>query len=330
MNVVKYIVAFNEANQTLEKFVKRKLESAPLSYIYKIFRKKDVKVNGKREGLKYKVEAGDEIIIYIPDDKFEQFKKDTPLAKDNNVKNWIVYEDDHIFVVNKPRGLLVQKDKSNSGSLDTMVVNYYLFKNPDVAGDSYLPSPCHRIDRNTSGLVIFAKTIEASQKLLEVFKEHTEIEKNYLALVKGVTKKADKIAAPLVKDMENGIVKVSFTSKQRKEAYTEYNLVENYGNLSLINVKIITGRTHQIRVHMSYKGHPLVGDGKYGDFNLNKIMEKKYGIKDQYLHAHQIKFNIKEGKFKYLNDVKLIAPLSETDKKILNKLREDEKNEKEN
>lgn len=321
--MIKYIVSFEEANQTLEKYVKRKLEAAPLSFIYKIFRKKDVKVNGKREGLKYKVVEGDEVLIYINEQQYNDFKKSGPVAKDNDVKHWIVYEDDNILVINKPKGLLVQKDKPNGVALDAMVINYYLFKHPELNEDDFLPAPCHRIDRNTSGLVIFGKTIEVIQKLMQVFKDHDEIEKNYYALVKGQTKRYQTIKLPLVKDMESGFVKVSFDDPKRKDAISEYNLIENYGNVSLINVKIITGRTHQIRVHMSYVGYPLVGDNKYGDFNLNKTMEKKYGIKEQYLHAHEIKFRIKEGKFKYLNDIKLVADLNDNDKKILKRLREE-------
>ena len=174
--MIKYVVAKSEEGQTLEKFIKRKLEVAPLSFIYKLFRKKDVKVNGKREGMKYIISADDVVEAYITDKQYEDFKKSSPIAKDNEVKNWIVYEDDNIIVINKPKGLLVQRNKANGTALDQMVLNYYLFKNPNVKSDEFLPCPAHRIDRNTSGLIIFGKSVEAMQELTEIFKTHTEIE----------------------------------------------------------------------------------------------------------------------------------------------------------
>ena len=323
--MIKYIVTKSEENQTLEKYIKRKLEFAPLSFIYKLFRKKDIKVNGKRVDSKYKVCQNDEVLVYISDEQHSDFKKGTISARDNEVKNWIVYEDDNIIVINKPAGLLVQKNTSNAKALDDMVISYYLFKHPEVKEDDFLPAPCHRIDRNTSGLVIFGKNIETVQELLRIFKEHKEIEKRYYALVEGNVKSDGVINAPIVKNEEKGISSVSFIDPRRKEAISEYYLLENYGNTSLVDVKIITGRTHQIRVHMAYKGHPLVGDGKYGNFSFNKMMEKQYGIKDQFLQAYQIKFYIKDGKLKYLNNVKLKCELSVQNKKILQKLKEDDK-----
>lgn len=318
--MIKYVVAKSEEGQTLEKFIKRKLEVAPLSFIYKLFRKKDVKVNGKREGMKYIISADDVVEAYITDKQYEDFKKSSPIAKDNEVKNWIVYEDENIIVINKPKGLLVQRNKANGTALDQMVLNYYLFKNPNVKEDEFLPCPAHRIDRNTSGLIIFGKSVEAMQELTEIFKTHSEIEKTYLALCVGDIKKDGIIDVPLYKDDDKGFVSVSFTNPKRKSALTEYKVVKNYGMLTLCDVKIITGRTHQIRVHMAHIGHPLAGDGKYGDYDTNHEIEKRYGIDEQFLHAKEIKFKITKGKLKYLNNIKLVAELSQKDKAILEKI----------
>lgn len=315
--MIKYVVNANEAGQTLEKYIKRKLEVAPLSFIYKLFRKKDIKVNGKREGNKFIVSAGDNIDVYITDKQYEDFKKCSPIAKDNEVKNWIIYEDDNILVLNKPKGLLVQRNKANGTALDQMVLNYYLFKHPETKEGDFLPCPAHRLDRNTSGLIIFGKSVLAMQELTDIFKSHEEIEKTYLALCVGDIKKDGMVDVPLYKDDDKGFVSVSFNNPKRKNALTYYKVVKNYGMLTLCDVKIITGRTHQIRVHMAHIGHPLAGDGKYGDYDTNHEIEKRYGIDEQFLHAKEIKFKITKGKLKYLNDIKFVAPLSKKDLKIL-------------
>ena len=159
MNMRIFKVHQSEEGQTLEKYIQKLLMSAPSSFIYKIFRKKDVKVNGHHEDRKFKLSENDEVAIYITEDQFNDFLKEKAYQPNNNIKDWIIYEDDNVLFINKPRGLLVQKSKPQDESLDQMVVEYLIYKgeyNPDKE-IAFKPGPAHRLDRNTSGIVAFGK-----------------------------------------------------------------------------------------------------------------------------------------------------------------------------
>ena len=280
----------SEEGQTLEKYVLKLLPFAPLSFIYKVFRKKDIKVNGHHQDKKYRITANDEVAIYISDAQIEEFQKEKSIEPSLKVKDWIIYEDDNVLFVNKPRGLLVQKSAPNDESLDQLVIAYLMATgqyNPNKE-KAFVPGPAHRLDRNTSGVVAFGKNHEALEQLFELFKNHDLINKHYLALVVGqVEKEKDTIEAPLLKDEEKNIVRVA---KNGKTAKTVYKLIKKYDNYSLLDVTLLTGRTHQIRVHMAYINHPIVGDNKYGDFAVNKEFKQKYGFDSQFLHAYKIGF----------------------------------------
>ena len=217
------------------------------------------------------------------------------------------------------------RNVNNGVDANQLVKEYYFFKNPDADPTSFTIAPAHRIDRNTSGLLIFGKNILTMQKLLDVFKEHNEIEKHYLTIVNGIVDRPGVVNKPLLKDEETGIVKVSSLKEGAKTAYSEYTPIEYLDNkYTLMDVKIITGRTHQIRVHMASIGHPVIGDPKYGDFKSNKELEKRIKLYSQFLHSYEIKFNIQEGELKYLNKVKLVAPLSEKQNKMIELLKSGE------
>ena len=280
----------SEEGQTLEKYVLKLLPFAPLSFIYKLFRKKDIKVNGHHQDKKYRITANDEVAIYISDAQIEEFQKEKSIEPSLKIKDWIIYEDDNALFVNKPRGLLVQKSAPNDESLDQLVIAYLMATgqyDPNKE-KAFVPGPAHRLDRNTSGVVAFGKNHEALEQLFELFKNHDLINKHYLALVVGqVEKEKDTIEAPLLKDEEKNIVRVA---KNGKTAKTVYKLIKKYDNYSLLDVTLLTGRTHQIRVHMAYINHPIVGDNKYGDFAVNKEFKQKYGFDSQFLHAYKIGF----------------------------------------
>lgn len=288
-----FIVQQSEEGQTLEKYIQKLLVSAPMSFIYKLFRKKDVKVNGHHEDRKFIVSANDELSIYIKEEQFEEFLKEKEFQASDTIKDWIVYEDDNVLFINKPRGLLVQKSAPQDKSLDQMVCEYLIYMgeydpNKDLA---FKPGPAHRLDRNTSGIVAFGKTHDALELLFELFKDHELINKHYLALVVGrMEKEKDSINVPLKKDEKNNRVTVAPLDKGGKTAKTVYKVIKQYEDYSLLDVTLLTGRTHQIRVHLSYINHPIVGDSKYGDFSMNRIFKDKYHFANQFLHAYKLGF----------------------------------------
>ena len=285
-----FIINDSENGLTLEKYVFKVLKTAPMSFVYKLFRKKDVKVNGHHQDKKYRLMSDDVVAIYITDQQFQEFQKDKELVPNLKIKDLIIYEDQNVLFVNKPRGLLVQKSNPNDESLDQLVVEYLMATNqydPNIE-KGFVPGPAHRLDRNTSGLVVFGKNHASLTLLFELFKNHDLINKHYLALVVGnVEKDKDTIDAPLLKDEEKNTVRVS---KNGKTAKTVYKVIKRYKDYSLLDVTLLTGRTHQIRVHMAYINHPIVGDSKYGDFEANKAFKHQFGFSSQFLHSYKMGF----------------------------------------
>ena len=309
------------SNQRADKFVRKFLNDAPLSFIYKLFRKKDVKVNKHWIKQNYILQENDLLEIYVSDAQLLEFNN--PKKIENIQVNLnIIYEDKNILVVNKPTGILIHGDENEKRiTLSNKVLSYLYNKhefNPNEQG--FIPGPVHRLDRNTSGVVIFAKNIIASQLLMEAFKNHEGITKHYLALVKGKINKSGEINAPLIKDANTGLVKVDSISQNAKTAITTYELIDYKDDLSLVDVLLVTGRTHQIRVHFAYINHPLVGDNKYGDFAFNKEFKKKYNFENQFLHAYSLSFINLKGELSYLNNKVFSAKLDEKKNEILSKI----------
>ena len=301
-----YIVTSKDEGQTLEKYVKKVLSDVPLSFIYRLFRKKDVRVNNHHEDMKTKIQTGDVVSIYITDEKLNEFQtKAKEVTPSDELIPFIVYEDENILIINKPRGLLVQKDQKNVKALDDMVLSYLLYKNEyDPNNKAFTPGPCHRLDRNTQGIVIFGKNIQTLQYLMEIMQDKSRIEKHYLALVKGNIDKPGKVDAPLKKITDKSLVKIASIKDGGKEAITLYEPIKNYQDYCLLSLTLLTGRTHQIRVHMAYINHPVIGDNKYGDFTINKEFEKKYHFVNQFLVAKSVKFNNLNYPLDYLNNQK--------------------------
>ncbi len=320
---MKYTITENEANQRIDKFLKRMLKDAPISFIYKMFRQKDVKVNGKRINIDYITKEGDEVDIYLKPALLEQFHKEA-LLRPVKANFDIIYEDDNILVINKPKGLLVHGDEGEKRiTLQNMVLNYLKEKREwDPASlDGFVPSPAHRLDRNTSGIVIFGKNLPTLQQLLELFRTRDQIEKRYTLLVRGALSENGKIDYALLKDSDKKMVKVVPESKGGKPALTLYHRIKNYPfGYSLCEAELMTGRTHQLRVHFAAIGHPIVGDSKYGDFQVNEIFEKMYGLKNQFLHASYFKFKKLEGKLAYLSSKEFSCPLPDKEQKILDSI----------
>ena len=303
----KYIISDKDAGQTLEKYVKKVLKNAPLSVIYKLFRKKDVKINGHWQGNKYIISKGEEVTIYLKDEQIEEFKKKQSLSNFDKIKQWLIYEDENILLINKPRGVLVQKGVEDDVALDAMVISYLVDKkeydpNVDVG---YVPAPAHRLDRNTAGIIVFGKNLPTLQYLSTVMSDKTKVEKRYLTLVKGHIDNEGEITLPLLKKQTH----VDVDYQNGKEAITRYELIKYVGDFSLVEVQLLTGRTHQIRVHMSKTGFPVVGDAKYGDFKLNNLIEEKYHFKNQFLFDYKLRFNNVNGPLKKVNNKEFMIEL---------------------
>ena len=315
-----FIIQKSEEGQTLEKYVQKLLMSAPMSFIYKLFRKKDIKVNGHHEDRKFLLKENDQVAIYIKEEQFEEFLKEKAIQPNDKIKDWIIYEDENVLFINKPSGLLVQKSAPQDESLDQFVCEYLMFKgeydpNKDLA---FKPGPAHRLDRNTSGLVAFGKNHQSLELLFELFKNHDLINKHYLALVVGqVEKDKGVVDAPLKKDETKNMV---FVSKDGKTAKTVYKVVQRFKDYTLLDVTLLTGRTHQIRVHMAYINHPIVGDQKYGDFEKNRIFKQHYGLASQFLHAYKMGFGDLPAPLTNLSRKEFVAEPNEEIANILTKL----------
>ena len=263
----------------LNKVILEELSNINYPTFCKLLRKKDIKINGKRINKDILVHENDKIEIYLP--------KELEEVKINLDK---VYEDENILVINKPANIEV----TGSNSLTEII-------NKQYTNCEFKPQPCHRIDRNTTGLVMFAKNKESLRILLEKFKRH-EIEKHYLALVYGIPdKKEERLEAYLFKDQKKSQVYISdIFKKGYQKIITKYTVLEKRkNNTALLDVEIETGRTHQIRAHLAYIGHPIIGDGKYGKNEINKQFGKKY----QMLCSYKLKFHFQSesGILTYLN-----------------------------
>lgn len=265
----------------LNSFLLDNFDGLKLNTLYKALRKRDVRVNDTKVSDNVILHSGDVIKVFIPDEQ---------LFKDKSFNIDIIYEDDNIVVVNKPAEIEVVGENS----LTTELCKYY---------NSTSIFPCHRLDRNTTGLVLFAKNEEALNILLDKFKNR-EIEKHYRALVYGIPcKKEDTLTAYLFKDAKKSLVYISDVPKKSYEKIiTSYKVISSNSknNTSLLDVNLHTGKTHQIRAHLAHIGYPIIGDGKYGDREINKKFKYKY----QQLCSCSLKFCFKTdaGILNYLNN----------------------------
>ena len=307
-------VTENEAGQRLDKLLAKFLNQAPKSFLYKMMRKKNIVLNGKKCTGNEKLKQGDSIKLFFSDETIEKFSAGTYAIPKKEKINMlpIIYEDEQILLMNKPVGVLSQKAKDSDVSAVEILINY-LMETDQLSKEQFRtfhPSICNRLDRNTSGILVAGKTLPALQEMNRFFKERT-IAKYYRCLVKGrVIKNEDYIKGYLVKDQKTN--KVSITKKKTEEGVpieTEYCVIQSNAEVSLLEVHLITGKTHQIRAHLASIGHPIIGDYKYGDKQINEMYRQAYGLKSQLLHAYRLEMPLSNGSLAYLNDKKFVAEL---------------------
>ena len=297
-------ISKNDANQRLDKFISKAVPNLPGSLMYKYIRTKRIKVNSKRAQISTRLNEGDTVDMYINDEFFlkSEHRYDFSGASKNID---IIYEDENIILADKKAGLLCHPDDKEY--IDNLIarIKRYLYEKGEYDPDSensFTPALVNRIDRNTGGIVIAAKNAQ-SLKILNAQMKERNLKKTYLCVVHGVMeRKNGTLEGWLLKDEKNNKVKIFKKNVPgSKEIRTRYSVIENdYQNdLSLVEVDLLTGRTHQIRAHFASIGHPLLGDGKYGTNELNK----KLGYKKQFLYSYKLKFELDEsaGMLSYLN-----------------------------
>ena len=284
----------NDAGQRLDKYLTKAVKGLPQSLMYKFIRTKKIKLNGKRADIKEMLAEGDEISLYIKDEFFDSPEKDLSALDTVSPKLEIVYEDGNIMLINKRPGVLVHED--DSGKDNTLLLHLwaYLYQKGEYnpGGEStFAPAFCNRIDRNTGGIVIAAKNAAALRDMNERIRSG-QVNKYYVCALHGrFEKKSGIIEGYLRKDEKTNTVDISDSPRPGyKSIKTGYRVLSDDGRDSLVEIRLYTGRTHQIRAHMAHIGHPLIGDGKYG---VNRD-DRQRGYKWQALYSYRIFFDFEK------------------------------------
>lgn len=303
------IVSSNEAGQRFDKLLAKYLNEAPKSFIYKMLRKKNIVLNGKKATGNEKLVVGDHIKLFLADETIEKFSK-VEIKKTKQVLD-VIYEDENILLINKPVGMLSQKSVEKDESLVEHVISYLLDSKQleETELRSFKPSICNRLDRNTSGLVVAGKSLAGLQKMGELFKERS-MRKFYRCLVVGEVHEKEYVKGFLHKNEQTN--KVVVENKEFKDSLpieTEYCPIWSNGKITLLEVHLITGRTHQIRAHLASQNHPIIGDYKYGMKKVNDFFKEKYKLDSQLLHAYRLEMPVLEGAFENISKKQFIAPI---------------------
>ena len=308
----------NDENQRLDKYLKKYLKEAPGSFIYKMLRKKNIVLNGKKADGTEKLSAGDEIKLFFAEETLQKFtgedSKSSAVTYPQKELD-ILFEDEDILIINKPAGELSQKAEAKDVSMNEYALGY-LQKCGAITEESlkvFKPSVCNRLDRNTSGILIVAKTYQGAREFGEALQKRS-VRKFYRCIVKGELKRSEKIDGYLLKDEKTNKVQI-FKEKRADaaEIHTAYEPIKCENGLTMLEVHLITGRTHQIRAHLSSIGHSILGDPKYGDRKLSE----KYKVKHQLLHACRLELDGFTGDFAKYNGKVIIAKVPKAFDKIM-------------
>ena len=279
-----FIVTEADAGRRLDKFIISILQGAPSSFAYKMLRKKNIVLNDKKAAGSEILRQDDTVRFYLSDETFDKFsaKKQFITAVHEKIPP-IVYEDDDVIIVDKPSGMLTQKAASDDVSLND-ILRAYVHANANGTDESvvsFTPSVCNRLDRNTSGLVVFARTYRGARSFSSLFASG-RAGKFYKCICTGVIDSDLKLSGRLVKDEKTNTVTVT-DDGEGSLISTVVHPIRNNGKLTLAEIELITGKTHQIRAHLAHIGHPILGDMKYGEKGINSLYRQKYGIRSQLL-----------------------------------------------
>lgn len=313
-------VTRNEAGQRLDKLLAKYLNEAPKSFLYKMLRKKNIKLNGKKAEGSEKLSEGDVVAIYLAEDTVLKFTKKTGITKKLPPQKLdIIYEDSNVLLINKPSGMLSQKAKAEDVSLVEFLIAYLVeskaLKEEELL--TFRPGICNRLDRNTSGLVAAGKSLAGLQAMSLLFKERS-LKKYYLCIVKGNIKEPVHIKGYLVKDEIRNTVTVSSDKTQDGQPIeTAYRPLWSKEEMTFLEVHLVTGRTHQIRAHLAAQGHPLAGDCKYGDPSWNQKFKEQYGLSSQLLHSYRLCMPECVGVLSEMSGKEYMAPLPKQFLRIL-------------
>ena len=340
-----------EAGGRLDKYLMKFLKEAPASFIYKMLRKKNIVLNGRKAAGSEFLKEDDEVKLFLSDETVAKFggkvissktadreyvataEDELESGADNSLydrlKNlkWeydepqVIYEDRDIIILNKPVNVLSQIAKLGDVSMNEWLISY-LIRSASLSANDLLtvkPAVANRLDRNTSGIILAGKTLTGLRFLSDIIKTR-KIEKYYLTIVKGEMKENITAEAYLLKNDSHNTVKI-YKEKVQGADYikTAYEVLKVSVGHSLLRVKLITGKSHQIRAHLSFLGYPVIGDGKYGLKSENTTY-RRMGLNSQFLHSYEIKFPEVEGDFSYLSSKSFKADLPERLKRVANKL----------